>query len=502
VSFYEVVVVERPAPHTEITRFDADEGDGDTRLKATVTDVSKILNLPGSCELRLSLSHPASALVVPLMCEVQIYRDGVRIAWCVPLQPALEGGDWVFNCPGLGWYFTGRVFGPISVNYLSNPDFETDLTGWSSVDVDSGTRSTVIRLNGPGSLRLVSTSSGDHYAEHTFTVDTGGVGLVLFLSYMYWIDPAFPLVAPAFEERGVYISSPSSLPDGSPSWEPITMNSPVGEIVVTPPVELHLPPDLVDEPVNVRLYSPHCGIHYGGGLLTALESVSSEPEGTDVTEMMRRVVAYMHQIYDYDIATDTPAAGVTEITAHQFADLRNCYDALLTYPARGLADFEIDPTDRTFKTHAPRKGTYKPGHTLTVPGTDVNLEGYRLDGQQVSTRVIRTGPGSGATRRIGFAQDTSAFDGLPLDNVEDAPPEIPIDGLRGLALADLARLSQIVELPEISVAAEGFWGDVDTGDTVDIDIDWGVIQVATTRRVTSMRLNPLTDRVLVGTNVE
>jgi hypothetical protein len=501
-SFYEVVVVERPAPHTEITRFDADEGDGDTRQKASVEDVSKILNEPGSVRIRLPLFHPASALVVPLMCEVQVYRKGVRIAWCVPLQPALEGGSWVFNCPGLGYYFTRRHFGPVSVNYLANPDFATDLTGWSSVDVDSGTRSTAVPLKGIGSLRLVSTASGDRYAEHTFNIDTGSIGLVLFLAYQYWIDPGTTFTAPALEERGVYIDSPNSLPDSTPRWASITMNSPVGEPVRTEPVELHLPPDLVDEPVNVRLYSIHGAIHYGGGVLAAMESVSSEPGGTDVTEMMRRIIAYCHDEYDYDIATDTDAAGVSEIIAYQYSELQNCYQALLTYPQRGLADFDIDPVTRTFTTYAPRKGSYKPGHTLTVPGTSANLDGYQLDGHQVSTRVIRPGPGHGPTREIGYAEDTSAFDGLPLDSVEDAPPEISIDGLKGLAETDLARLSQIVELPEISVPAEGFWGEVDTGDTVDVDIDWGPIQVTTTRRVISMRLQPATDRVLVGTNVE
>lgn len=516
-----MVVVERAAPHDEITTFDADEGDGDERQKATVDMVTKVLNEPGSFTFRLPLfdsatggPHPATALVVPLMCEVQVYRgaDTNPIAWGVPLQPSLEGGAWVFNCPGLLWYFTRRVFGPISTNYLANPNFETNLTGWTKVGFSptlfTAVRSTALRLRGPGTVRMEVpptvdlNDETDNYLLHTFNVDTGGVGLVLFLAGWYWIDPTVTLTAPAAEERGLYIDSPNCLPDSQPSWAPITMNSPVG-VPQRLETELHLPPGLTGETVTVRLYCPVGAIHLGALSVTALESVSSEPEGTDVTEMMRRIVAYCHDAYDYDFDTDTDAAGVTEITAYQFADLGNCFAALQTYPARGLADFDmvLTPTTRTFTTYAPRKGSHKAGNTLTIPATAVNLTGYRLDGEATSTRVIRRGAGDGSDREIGFAEDTSFLDGLPLDSVEDAPPETPVDGLDGLAATDLARLADIVELPEFDVPAEGWWGVVDTGDTVDVEIDWGPIQVDTVRRVVSMRLDPKRDRVAVGTNV-
>ncbi len=511
-SFYEVVVVERAAPHDEITRFDADEGDGDTRQKASVQNVTWMLNEPGSFEVRLPLfdsstgdPHPATALVVPLMCEVQVWRNGALIHWGVPLQPRLEGGSWVVLCPGLLWYITRRVFGPIQTNYLANPNFETNLTGWTSVDVGSGSRSTAIRLRGPGSLRLVTTSSDDAYATHTFLVNTGGVGLVLFLAGWYWIDPATTFTAPAFEERGLYIDSPNCLPDSTPSWAPITMNTPIG-VPTRLETELHLPAGLTNEPVTVRLYSPHAAIHWGALTVNALESVSSEPEGTDVTEMMRRIIDYCHDAYDYDFATSTAAAGVTEITAYQFADLGSCFAALQTYPARGLADYAVVTTSatvRTFTTYAPRKGSAKtPTPAASVPGANVNLTAYRLDGEQTATRIIRRGSGDGPDREIGVAIDTSFLDGLPLDDVGDAPPEMPIDGLDGLAETDLARLADIVALPEFDVPATGWIGVVEVGDTVPVTIDWGPIQETTTRRVISIRLDPKRDRVTVGVNVQ
>lgn len=504
-SFYEVKVVQRAAPHAVITTFDADHGDGDTRQKATVEHVTRILNEPGSFVLSLPLFHPATAQVVPLMCEVQVWRNGVIIAWGVPLQPELQGGAWVVNCPGLLWYLTRRVFGPITTNYLANPNFATDLTGWTAVGC-TATRSTAIRLRGPGTARLVATTSGNNYLQHTFTVSTGGLGLVLFLAGSYWIDPAVTFTAGAFEERGLYISAPNSLPDGTPQWEPINMSAPVGEIepVVT---ELHLPANLVNQTVTVRLYAPHGAIHWGALSVTALESVSSEPAGTDVTEMMRRIVAYCHTAYDYGFATSTPAAQQTEIVAYQFADLGNVFAALKSYPDRGLADFDmvLTPTTRTFTTYAPRKGSYKPGNPLTVPGTNVNLMAYRQDGEQTSTRIIRRGTGrvtTGPSRQFALAMDTAPLGGLPLDDVADGAPEIGVDGLDGYAITELERLKAVVTLPDFEVPAEGWWGVVDVGDTVPVTVDWGAVQESMTRRIVSMRLIPTKDWVAIGLQAE
>ncbi len=132
----------------------------------------------------------------------------------------------------------------------------------------------------------------------------------------------------------------------------------------------------------------------------------------------------------------------------------------------------------------------------------MNLTAYRLDGEQTATRIIRRGSGDGPDREIGVAIDTSFLDGLPLDDVGDAPPEMPIDGLDGLAETDLARLADIVALPEFDVPATGWIGVVEVGDTVPVTIDWGPIQETTTRRVISIRLDPKRDRVTVGVNVQ
>ena len=520
-SFYEVKVVSRAAPHTVLATFNADQGDGDTRQKATVTEVSWQLNEPGVARIRIPLFHPAALAIQALRREVQVWRNGTLIFWGVPVQRDPSGGFVEWTCPGLLWYFTRRYFGPVTTNYLANPLFATNLSGWTKVGFDptlfTATHSTAIRLRGPGTARLVVPSTVDrvdevnNYLEQTFNVPTTTTfGLFLAVVAWYWIDPTVAFAAPALEQRGLYVSSPAAVSE-SPAWEPITMNAPPGK---RERCEInggiHLAPNLTNVPVTVRLYCPVGAIHWGAASVTAEESVSSEMAGTDVTEMLRLIVNYAQSgagKSPLHMLTSTPAAGVKEIIAYQFKDLGNVFDAMRTYPQRGLADFDIafhptNPTSRTFTTYAPRKGAFRSGHGLVIPGSSViRLASHSLDGQQTATRVIRRGAGEGSDREYGQAVDASPLDGLILEDIGDAPPEVGIDDLDRYATTDLARLKQVVSLPEVQVPAEGWLGVVRTGDTVPATINWGDVQETANQRVTSLRLDPQTDTLLVGTQV-
>jgi hypothetical protein len=494
-----VKIVERDG--TVVTTFDADEGDGDTREKATVTEVAWVLNQPGSARLVLPLFHPATLDVLFAQREIQIFRDDEIIWWGVPVQARRAGAAWDVVCAGLAWYFSRLHFGPIQVQYLTNPLFETNLTGWTAVNT-TATHETSMRIRGPGTAQLVQASAGqDAYLEQEFEVTTGADGLALFIAAWCWIDPASGF-EPALDERGLMILATDSA-QGT-SWQPINRNTPQGQLVRLDTV-INMDPGVTDSPVAVRLYSPKGTIRWGATTATVLESISSYPDGQDATEVMRRIVDYAQNgtgKTDLNIGTSTPASGINELVAYQFAELGQILQALQTYPERGIADFDVvyDETTRTFTTYAPQKGTDLSGSVVfTVPADGSVLQfGHLTDATQTATQVVRRFPGNGPTRELGIATDTSSLDGLLLQSIGDVPPEITVDGVNQYAQTELARLREVVTIPDFTVPAAEIFGVVEVGDTVGVDIDWGAIQETTPRRVYRLVWDPLADTVDVG----
>ena len=499
---YQVKVVDRAG--AVVAEFDANLGDGDTRQKATVEEVTWALNEPGMARIRVPLFHPTAPAILALTREIQIWRNGTIIFWGVPVQRTVDDHSVVWTCPGLLWYFTRLYFGPISVEHLTNPRFASSLSGWTAVGC-TATRATNIRIRGPGTARLVATTSGDNYLQQTFLVTSGvTLGLGLTFAAWYWIDPAVPFQEPAFEQRGIYIQSPNSdCPTGC--WEPITMNAERGkpQRVQT---ELAVNAGVTNELVTVRLYAPKGAIQWGACSVSKSESISADfPGGTDATEMMKRSVDYAQTGLlksSVNILTSTPPSGVIEHIAYQFSDLPNIFDTLQSYPARGVADYEIriTSTTRTFTTYAPRKGSLK-AYTPTVPGASVIALQHTLDGQQTATQTVRRGPGEGSSRELGVATDAAALGGLILQDIGDVSPEITIDGFDSYATVDLVRLAAAVAAPSFEVPAGDVIGVVEVGDTIPVSIDWGAVQDVTTRRIVRMTLNPQTETVTLGVNV-
>jgi len=500
---YDVKVVNRSG--VVLATFNADQGDGDLRQKATVEDITWELNEPGSFRVRVPLFHPAATSIVALTTELQVWRDGVIIHWGVALQRTLAGQSVVWTCPGLLWYFTRLYFGPVSIEKLTNPRFATDLSGWTAVGC-TATRATNLRIRGPGTARLVATSSGDNYLQQTFTVTTGALSpLGLTLAAWYWIDPSVPYEDTAFQQRGAYIQVTNGRGGADGMWEPITMNAENGRpqrVQVNGAANA----GVTNELVTVRLYCPHGAVQWGACSVTIPEALNADlPYGSDHTEMMRRIVDYAQNgtgKFNLNIGTSTPASGTVVYTGFAFADLPNVFETLKTYPDRGIADYEIrfNATVRTFTTYAPRKGSLK-AYTPTVPGVSVATFQHSLDGQQTATQVIRRGPGEGSSRELGVATNTAPLGGLILQDIDDIPLEITLDGFDDYASADVARLSTAVAIPDFVVPAADVMGVVEVGDTIPVAINWGAVQDTTTRRIVRMTLNPATETVTLGVNI-
>lgn len=496
-SFYEVKVVTRAG--VVLAVFDASVG-GDARQKATVQSITWMLNEPGSLTFSAPIHHPAALEVQLLTREVQVWRNGALIFWGVPVQREATGGVVTWTCPGLLWYFTRLYFGPVSANYITNGLFATDLSSWTAVGC-TATRSTAIRLRGPGTAKLVSAAYGDNYLEQSIPLTVGpDFGFGFSIAAWFYIES---MTDTAFGERGLYVQCNDGFPNADPDWEPITFSTEGGFQRVEIYQEVK---PAVTTTVKVRLYSPVGTIYWGAVTAYSPESVGA------LNNLPEEAATVIGKIIDYaqhgankselNILWSTPATGLVERVSYQFSEMANIFDALRGYAERGVCDFEIalTSTTRTFTTYAPRKGSYKAAYGITVPGSGAVSVTHRLDGQQTASHVTRRGAGSGPDREFGLAIDTSNTGGIILQDVEDAPTEVNIDGLDAYAAADLGRLKSTVKLPQVTVRGSDWIGNVVVGDTVPVTIDWGAVQETTTQRVVSLTLDGQSDLVSVGFN--
>lgn len=485
-----------------LATFDADLGDGDTRQKATVERVTWVLNQPGSASFTAPLRHPATAEVVVLGCEVEIYRDDTLIWRGIPVQRERSGPVASFTCAGLLWPFTKWHIGPNVNDYLDGAlTFEAGLTGWTAVGCAAAITTSLIREGTKAALLTSAAAGADNYLEWSFVVPTtGGVGVYLEVTAEYHIDTSTPWVGPALDERGLYVQSANAVPDSN-EWEPITNSSPKGTWTrVTTGIQL--PPNLANQVVTVRCYSPGGRIAWDNGTVKAEDSISAQPAGTDAATLLGQVFDYCTLTKtNLGLTRATPATGALIADVYRMDELPNVFETFESFPARSLLDYAV--VDRVFTSFAPRRGSYKPGRALTItpetvpPVTTALSYEHRVDGSTTATRVIRTGAGSGATRDVHQAQDT-ALTGLVLESVGSVPAIYGPNGMRDMAAVDLAQLRDVVTTPSARVPADGWLGVLLEGDTTDVLIADGAVQEATIRRVLEVDLDPGTDTVSYG----
>lgn len=500
-SFYEVKVVDRAGG--VFTTLNANE--------CNVESVTVALNEPGMASIRVPLYDAKASSIVRLEREIQVWRDGVIAFWGIPVQRQLDGQSAVWSCPGSLWPYTHWYFGPQFLQFLANPRFETNLLNWAAVGC-TATHSPARRIRGPGSARLVSTVYGDNYLEQQYVVSSvGASGWLHTVVGWYWIDPAVPFTDTAFGERGLYISSPGAYPDEDGAtewWAPITMNAPEDQALDEGKPQrlettINLAPSAVPVTVTVRLYSPAGAIHWGAMSLTVPEGVSADHvNGSDATEVMRRIIesaqnGKTNTGVQFNTA-DCPPSGRIVYDSFGHTEMANLFATLQTYPERGFADFDvaITPTTKRFKTYAPKRGSYKSTHPITMPGTAIRLE-HQLDGDQTATRAFRRFPGSGPGREYGQATDTSKFGGLILESVADIPPGMTLDALDVYAQTELALTAQEITTITAEMPATGWWGEVFPGDTVPVTVNLGAVQETGVRRIRSITLNPRPDTVTI-----
>lgn len=477
----------------------SDDHAGDERMAATVDRVSWVLNQPGSMSFTAPLDHPATAAAQLLRTEVELYRDGLLIWRGIPLQRDRTGSAAAFTCAGLLWPFTRWHVGPDVDDLVDGLlRFErTGLQGWTPEGlIEAQGVSDVVREGHQAARLRAPGANEDGFIATTFVVaDTGSDGEYIEAAADYFIDPG-AWEGPAFDERGLYLESPDSLPDGFPSWEPITHSSPRGQWVRAT-TGIHLPPNRLNHPVFLRCYAVQGRIWWDNGVVRRQRSVSADQAvGTDAAAMFRRLVDYaLTEKTDLGLSLDTPPAGVRIRDVYQFHELANVFTLMESYPARGLLDFAVE--GRTLVTFAPRRGIYRSDRPLTVSteSTALNYE-HRADGAATTTRVIRTGQGADTTRDIFTATDTSRTGGLVLEDVATVPSEFTPADAEAMAATELHANRDVVTVPSLQVPAAGWLGVLIEGDTTDVTIDHGAIVESSQRRVVGVHLDPRTDTVV------
>lgn len=473
------------------------------------------LNNWGTFDFQIPTLDSEAAECQPLKREVQVWRDGRCMWWGVIVRRDLEADPaWTrVQCYGLEWYFSRLYFGPIQTNYANNGSFDAGLSAWTATNC-TATLDTSWKVAGTQSVKLQAATYGlDAYLGQLVSV-SGFVDLaVAYKASAVWrFDPAAEWLGTAYAERGLYIDllAPGNVSTGS-AWEPITNDSQYdgSEVLVETP-ELSVPAGETYT-LDLRLYCPGPQINWDLVSVRIQESVSTALSGEDVAVLLQRVVDYAQNgagKSNLNIGfAYTPTGKHLSLRAYQFYDHGNIWEAFGEFITGGICDVGIvwndAGTQRTFMVWpSPGRGSLKTDLQLDYDADNPTVGriatlGFGEDGEQTASKVLALGQGTGATREVGEASDTTELDGLVLESVLTPPFETLIGALDGIASTELARIKAPVQTPKITTTttAVDFVRLLDLGDTVPTVIDFGWVQENDTRRVVGISVDPETDTV-------
>jgi hypothetical protein len=106
-------------------------------LNATVDFIEWNLNAPMTASISVPVQttqlHDLVSQTFGVLNELQVWRDGAFFVWLVPTRIEADATSCVITCSDPLWYFSKRYVGRLyDVNLISNPEFETGITGWTA----------------------------------------------------------------------------------------------------------------------------------------------------------------------------------------------------------------------------------------------------------------------------------------------------------------------------------------------------------------------------------
>ena len=487
-------------------------------LDANVMSIEWELNGPGSASVQMHVEDTDAQQVDALADEIQVWRNGVPIFWGPVVRAEANANTVTFQCSGLLYYFDRRFFGRADrTNLLSNPEFESDGSGWSAT-LATASYVTSRRVLGTKSAKLVYASAGaDAFLSQSFNETGSGVGTLLTLAGWFFVDDA-GFLGGALDNRGLFVEMKNGSTVEQYDFAVIDSETP-RNVWQRAETTVWVPPN-VTRTINVRLYAPGGTIYWDALSVTRMESLSFY--ATDQADICRQIVdyaqdnhAFTHNKSDLLIAataTSCPATGVTRDYHQQFAEHANIGQAL-----KAFADLddgvdisvEFTAATRTFHTWYPQKGTDRgatPGSGVTtVTIEDVDLAegpfGWRFDGDQAASQVTYIGDGDGPDREEGGAEDLTAFGSTTYEYVAVAETGTAIDRLDSLATEALRALKNPESVTfTVQETAQNLLETVRVGDTIDVNITHGYIQAVGDYRIVALKLNPTKDALTFECN--
>lgn len=453
------------------------------------------LNGPGSMDFTVHNYDTTFTATDILTNEVQLWRNGTFLWWGVPVRAEATPTRVRVSCRGLLWYFSRRFIGDADrTNYLSNPEFNGNLTSWTAQNT-TATAVTTQRILGTHSAQLVqATAQQDAYLHQTFSITGTAIGTLVVVVAWYRITSTGWL-GEAINKRGLTVSRKTGSTIHESSVYEIDGASP-RDAWQRAEVSVWVPPGTTND-IQVRLYSPGGTIHWDATSATIMESLSNY--NADQTDIASQIVLHLQDTAygksDLAIATSTPASGVLRDRHYQHADHHSGMRALAEFTLlEDGFDFDVavTSTTRTFTTYYPRKG----GTPSQLDFTAARLSDWtlRIDGEAACSSITVLGDGDGPDREEGAAVDDTVFGGLILEDVIMAPPGAPIDSLdaRAEEALRLRKKAQVLTVVVPAVDADNaitYIGNIAVGDVGTPTLAEGFSTVAGNWRLVRMTLD-------------
>lgn len=468
--------------------------------------ITYTLNEPSNVRIGFPKDSSNAANVDLLDKELQVFRAGDTNPrfWGPMVMASADAGsaEVSVDCVDPAWYLLRRQVSDARANLLSNPSFESGLTGWTNSGASTDSAVTTQKILGAQSLQLVQAAAGVDTHEYQQVAVTGtAIGTYLTVAAWVYVQNT-GYVGPAYESRGLFVQGSETGPvlrdfrfveidDATPRDRWVRLET-----------GIWIPPNKTWT-IEVRLYAPGGTVWWDAVSLTAMESLSYY--NTDLGTILGGVVGFVsdgtHGWDNINIAVSNATTSVLKDRHFQYADHEEVSAILQEFEDLGVDwAFQFTPTVRTFTSYYP-KGTDRTA-TVTLsmrsPSNPTGtLSDYRLtvDGAATTTRITVLGEGDGPDREEGYAADASGLGGLVLGEVINARPNAPIDALTTIAserLADSKNLVRVLELTGIP----GNTTQIDTlvvGDKVTVSITDGWVVISGTWRIVRKTLDPATD---------
>ena len=470
--------------------------------------------------------------------EAQLWRGDQLLTWGPVTSVQVSGSQVTLTGADCGFYLDRRIIGPGARPNLITYDETHPLTGWT-------------RLVTANNFTYMTEWGLAYMAERTVPVDLkqravymyanpGGEGTVNDLIQPMLVQTvrlnaaAFPhrvtlsaqcyvhtWVSPNIRKSGLGLAI---LPVGwsnlyrdavKVQWSSIDENFPHGTGAGPQRVSVSIDVGVASEYVVAAIITCPRGetywwdvfLDWDGGL-----EFSGEPQETIAFKVADHITgnasstytfATHHPLYPYagedygksdlNIETDCPPSLITRSRRYLFTTQQTGSAALAefaNYDDGFEYSIEYTPTSRTFTTHTPKMGVYRPRCPLRSTDTGGNILSWSwsFEGSQAANQITVRAPGE--SMHVGIASDVATFaNGTTLEQQMQAPVDTADESLTAMAARRLVQSKRPVSL-DVTVSADLLARGLSVGDRVPVYITQGSFSLNDTMRVVRMTLTP------------